>query len=296
MELLNSERKFYADFMEISMIILSHFQANQLVEAYKRSLNQTKVSLNLGISLSGVKISDSKFLFFDGQSLSLEQIKKIRESKNVCFFIENNQLKKIQTYSHKTKRFYKLFPTGINTAPSVEISGIRMHAVKDTNPIKDAQEKISVIKPIKDLLLDTCTGLGYTAILTSKYAQVYTYEKDENIIEIAKYNPWSKELFANKNIKIFHNDISKEIKNLRSEFFNNIIHDPPSFKICSELYTGDFYKELYRVLKQKGEMYHYIGSPGAKKGVNIEKGVINRLRNVGFKLIRRVANGVVVTK
>lgn len=276
------------------MIIISYFHAKELINAFNKRLNHAKVYLDLGISLNDVKIADDKFFFPDGQYISLEELNRITKAANSCFFIKDNKPKKIQLYSHKTKKFYKLYPTGINTAPTVEISGIRMHAVKNTDPYKDAKEKVNALKPIKGYVLDTCFGLGYTAIIAGKYAKVYTYEIDENIIEIARYNPWSKEVFRNKNIELTVGDICKEIKNIPDKYFDRIIHDPPSFKICAELYSEEFYRQLYRVLKPRGKLYHYIGSPGSKKGVNIEKGVLARLRNVGFGFVRKAVNGVVM--
>ena len=116
------------------------------------------------------------------------------------------------------------------------------------------------------------------------------------MVEIAKYNPWSGELFNNKNIHLVIGDIVEEIKNIRGDYFDSIIHDPPSFKIYSMLYTQEFYSHLYRVLKPEGKMYHYIGSPGGKKGINIEKGIIKRLNAEGFELLKISAKGVVVRK
>ena len=278
------------------MIVLSYFQAGEVLDAIKRGLTNPSVSLDLGITKSRIEIKGDFVVFPDMQEVSLEAIRKISNNNKVCFFIEDSQIKKVQTYSTATNKFYKLLPSGVNTAPAVEISGIRMHAVKHTNPIQDAESKISSILPLRGIVLDTCTGGGYTAIQASRFAKVYTYEIDNNVVEIAKYNPWSGELFNNKNIHLVIGDIVEEIKNIRGDYFDSIIHDPPSFKIYSMLYTQEFYSHLYRVLKPEGKMYHYIGSPGGKKGINIEKGIIKRLNAEGFELLKISAKGVVVRK
>ena len=279
------------------MIWLSHFQASVLRETFTIKENSVKVSLDLGITESIVKLEQGKFIFPDMQSLALEDIESIISSKNVCFLVEDNIVKKIQLYSAKTKRFYKLYPTSINTPPTVEISGIRMHSVKDIEPYKDAMDKVNAIKLIKGRILDTCFGLGYTSIMASKFTDVYSFEVDENILDIAKHNPWSKYAFISDKIYLKNGDIEEEIREINEEFFDGIIHDPPSFKICSKLYTENFYKELFRVLNSKGRLYHYIGNPSGKyRGRNLEKGVVNRLRNVGFRVIRKIAKGVVVVK
>lgn len=104
---------------------------------------------------------------------------------------------KMQFFSNETNKFYKLVPT--KDAPTLEISGIRMHVTKYMTPIQDTKKKIESVSPIKGIVLDTCMGLGYTAILASKRTDfVITCEKDGNVIEIAKFNPWSKELFNNQ--------------------------------------------------------------------------------------------------
>lgn len=88
-----------------------------------------------------------------------------------------------------------------------------MHRVGGINPIEDAILKINAILPVKGRILDTCMGLGYIAIIASKKArEVITVEKDLNVIEIGRINPWSEELYSRKNIDIIEGDISKEIK------------------------------------------------------------------------------------
>ena len=88
------------------MIWLSHFQASVLRETFTIKENSVKVSLDLGITESIVKLEQGKFIFPDMQSLALEDIESIISSKNVCFLVEDNIVKKIQLYSAKTKRFY----------------------------------------------------------------------------------------------------------------------------------------------------------------------------------------------
>src|SRR3989338_3637941 len=150
------------------MIILSHFQEKNILGMYVKKAESCEVSLDLGISLSKVSFSDGKVIFPDKQEIQIDDIKKIAETNKVCFAVEENTIKKIHLFSEDTNRFYKLLPTGFNTAPTVEISGIRMHAVKGISPLADAKQKVDSIKPFSGMVLDTCTGLGYTAILSSE--------------------------------------------------------------------------------------------------------------------------------
>lgn len=52
-------------------------------------------------------------------------------------------------------------------------------------------------------VLDTCTGLGYTAIAAARYkgvSGVVTVELDEVSLRMCARNPWSREMFENDKI------------------------------------------------------------------------------------------------
>ncbi|MEM2385135.1 MAG: methyltransferase [Candidatus Bathyarchaeia archaeon] len=192
-------------------------------------------------------------------------------------------------YSEKTGKFYRLVET--DTWPYLEISGIRMHRADEVDPKTDAILKIKALGKIYGSILDCCTGLGYTAILAAQkrsVREVITIEKDENVIFIAKQNPFSKALFENGKIKLIVGDVFEEIKNFNNEYFNFIIHDPPRINVAPELYSLEFYKQLFRVLKGNGRMLHYVGRPGIRQGKRYLKGIMERLRLAGFTRIRMV--------
>ena len=277
-------------------MIISHFQAQELLGAKKNKINEIMISLDLNLTKSKIKIQNNFFIFPDGQHLDEKQLEKIIKNDTTCFLIIDNSLLKIQLFSEQTKKFYKLVPT--RDAPTIEISGIRMHVTKNFTPWEDTKRKIGSISPIRGIVLDTCMGLGYTAILSSTYADfVITCEKDENVIEVAKFNPWSKGLFENKKINMLKTDIFEEIKLFKDEMFNEIIHDPPRLSLASQLYSLEFYKQLYRVLKKDGKLYHYTGSPGSKfRKIDLAKNVDERLRKVGFKNVKKVHYGLACKK
>jgi len=192
---------------------------------------------------------------------------------------------------------YKLIST--EDYPALMIDGILMHCIKLTSPKKDAENKVQILGIRKGKVLDICTGLGYTAIAASHVAdEVVTVEKDENVIEIAKNNKYSTELFGNKKIKLITSNAYDEIENFDEECFDYIIHDPPTVSRTGELYGEKFYKNLYCILKPGGKLFHYIPKPGSKyRNKSVEKGITNRLRNVGFvvKFYEKV-RGVVCVK
>ena len=180
----------------------------------------------------------------------------------------------------------------------MEISGIRMHVTKEMTPMEDTKKKIESISPLKGIVLDTCMGLGYTAILASKYADfVFTCERDENVLEIAKFNPWSKELFDNKKINILNASIFNQIKIFKNGMFDAVIHDPPRLSLATELYSSEFYKQVFRVLKNNGKLYHYTGSPGSRnRKINLAGNVAKRLKQAGFKEIKKAHYGLKAIK
>ena len=173
--------------------------------------------------------------------------------------------------------------------PTLSIDGIRMHRTKDTNPEDDARAKVSALNIREGILLDTCCGLGYTAIESAKYASlVVTYEKSPEVIELAKQNPCSRELFLDEKITLIEGDVFNEIKKFNNNYFNYIIHDPPRLAFAGELYGSVFYMQLFRVLARGGKMFHYIGSPGARyRNKNIKKGAVRRLMDSGFLVWKR---------
>lgn len=195
----------------------------------------------------------------------------------------------IRFYSEKTGKFYRLVET--ETWPYLEISGIRMHRADDIDPKTDAMLKIKALGRIYGSILDCCTGLGYTAILAAQkksVREVITIEKDENVIFIARQNPFSRALFENSKIKLIIGDVFEEIKNFDDEYFNFVIHDPPRINIAPELYSLEFYRQLFRVLKGNGRILHYVGRPGVRQGKRYLKGIMERLRLAGFSRIRMV--------
>ncbi len=182
----------------------------------------------------------------------------------------------------KRYSYYKL----IND--TIEIDGIRMHQTKKKTPLQDAKDKVNLIKLKKNyIVLDICTGLGYTAIESAKKSKfVISIENDINVIEMAKQNPNSSLLFSMENIQIILGNAEEIVKIFPSSYFDAIFHDPPRFSRAGELYSFKFYTELYRVLKKGKYLFHYTGKPGEKKGRNLPKGIKKRLKEAGFLSIK----------
>ncbi|AFK22468.1 methyltransferase domain-containing protein [Pyrococcus sp. ST04] len=266
-------------------------------EAREILKGKNKINVDLGKTSEkiNVEVRDGYVFFPDGTRLDIELVKKISEDESTVYFIENGTLYKAAIAG---SHFYKLVPT---VPPTIEINGIRMHRTKDVNPWEDTVIKVNTINPRPgEYVLDSCMGLGYTAIEAARRgAKVITIEKDKNVIELAKINPWSRDLFENPNIKIIQGDSYEVIKEFENEMFDAVIHDPPRFSLAGELYSEEFYRELFRVLKPGGRLFHYVGNPGKRyRRKDIQRGVMERLRKVGFIGVRRIeeALGVVARK
>lgn len=278
-------------------IILSYIQARSILNARKLAKTSIALSTDLGLSTADVLLETERIVFADGQWLAWESVEEIEGNKSVCFVVEDNQEAKIHFFSELLNRFYSLMPT--DRAPTLLISGIPMHRIQGITPDRDTLNKVRTIAPLTGRVLDTCTGLGYTAIKAAQTAEeVVTIELDPTVLEVARLNPWSRSLFENPRIHQIVGDTFDEIQELEDESFSRIVHDPPMFSLAGELYSGECYGHLRRVLKHKGRLFHYIGDLESRSGRNVARGVVRRLKEAGFARVTRKpgAFGVVAYK
>ncbi|MFA5008116.1 MAG: methyltransferase domain-containing protein [Candidatus Omnitrophota bacterium] len=234
------------------------------------------IKVDFGLKEINVCIDKENIIFSGINTINREE--KIKD--NFCYLINDNKIEPLAYFSDSTNRFYKLTPT--NDWPTLSIGSVPMH--KLSSPKSDTENKISLLKPY-GYTLDTCMGLGYSAILASKYAKVITFEKDENVYALAKLNPVSEELFFSGNIEVRQADISSAIKEFGANYFDCIMHDPPTFKLAPELFGAAFYAELYRVLKNGGRLFHYTPFYKISQGYDFPSKIREKLKKTGFKLL-----------
>ena len=279
------------------MLVISHYQAEPLLLARKAGKRSEATSPDLGLTEVEVRLEDTGVRFPGGERVSWADLEKIARSDTKCFVVEEGPIWDVQFFSEETNWLRSLMPT--RGAPTMLVSGISMHRIKGVDPYKDTLLKVKTLAPIMGRVLDTATGLGYTAIEAAKSAkQVVTIELDPAALEVARYNPWSKGLFDNPKIEQIVGDSYDEIEQFEANSFSRIIHDPPAFGLGGELYSSTFYKQLFRVLKHGGRLFHYIGDLESKSGRVITRGVVRRLEDAGFVRIHRrpEAFGVVAYK
>ena len=268
--------------------VLSGFDLRLLEHGVRR------LSLSLGKypPLEVKLIGDSIVFEWRGHEVSvpLDAIRSVLKSDRAVCAINPRTCDVVpaRKFDDEMGHYYQLVAIAPDTEPTLEIDGIHMHAVKDTTPLRDAVAKVRALGVRRgDVVLDVCTGLGYTAICELKAGakHVVSIEKDKNVLELASLNPWSEEL---EQVEVILGDACEVVRELEDGTFDRVLHDPP--RITPEtgnLYSRDFYRELFRVLKPGGSLFHYVGNPGQRRGKRILSGVAERLRDVGF-IIKRV--------
>ena len=258
--------------------IISSEELRKINKAIEQNLKEIEISLDLGLSKIKLNLAKNGFIF----DSKLIETRKVKDGDKSCYLITQTGLEKLQFISHESGKFYKLVPTQFR--PILKISGTSMHK-------KEFLDRLQRDR-LYGNVLDSGTGLGYSSIIISKTAEkVTTIEIDENVIEIAKLNPYSRELFNSRKIKRIIGNICQEIKKFENKEFNFVILDGGSVKGSEEFFSLDNYKEVFRVLKPKSKLYHYVPKHQIKRGRDFATEVIDRLKKSGFKYIVRDKEG-----
>ncbi|MFO8020477.1 MAG: hypothetical protein R6U96_17780 [Promethearchaeia archaeon] len=260
--------------------ILGHKGMRKIKNAIESQKKEHTISLSLNLNLNTAKVKISpqtrSFTLPNGETLNFPR--QFDPRKKVCYTIMDNQVHMMQTFDSKTDLFYQLVPTSYR--PILKISATPMHK----KPFLDYLER----KKLRGKIFDGGTGLGYSAIIASRTADnVITIERDPNVLDLARYNPHSYDLFTKPNIKIIQADITEEIKKHHYEKFDNLIQDGGMVNSSGTFYSQEHAHELFRVLKWKGRLYFYLPRHGIKKGRDFGAEQISRLKKAGFTLVKR---------
>lgn len=253
--------------------------AKKVLKAFAQKKETLSLSLDLNISTAEYGINNDTLILNDKLSINHGQIKKIAKKSGRVFLFDDKGLHIIE---HRNGGYYKLVPTGF--APTFEISGVKMHRSKDYDPFIDSKEKAQEVVQTGHHVLDTCGGLGYTAIWAVRLGarKVVTIERDPVVRKIRQQNPWSAELCSEK-IDQISGDSFLYLKKVNKGSFDSIIHDPPRFSLSGELYGREFYGYLHRALKKGGKLFHYTGNPyQQRKGSSFLMNAAKRLKESGF--------------
>ena len=235
-------------------------------------------SLDLDLSKTTVEVDAAGWTWQGRRYPYLDSCKD-----RTIYYWTGDDFQPVQRY---TSSLIKLVPTKWGP-PTFEIDGIKMLPTAHVSPYADAERKVGLIQPRGKSILDTCGGLGYFAAwcLAGKARQVLSFEKNADVIWLRSLNPWSPRMedAAGGALTLTHGDIAQQIVTLPGGSADAILHDPPRFGIAGELYSQVFYDQLARVLKRKGKLFHYTGSPNKlTSGRDVPAEVMKRLRRAGF--------------
>ena len=259
-------------------------------------------SLDLDRSTTSVGVGENSWSWQGTRFPFLETCKD-----RTVYYWTGEAFQPVARYTHS---LIKLVPTEWGP-PTFEIDGIKMLPTAKVSPYEDAQRKVALIRPRGKAVLDTCGGLGYFAAwcLQGQAARVHSFEKNVDVIWLRGLNPWSpstSELASRSSgepqtgadgsttsigagprsdtgLTLVHGDVTVEIATLPDQSFDAALHDPPRFGIAGELYSQVFYDHLARVLRPRGVLFHYTGTPNKlTSGRDVPKEVANRLRIAGF--------------
>ncbi len=277
-------------------VLLDHRSATVLREAASNASpaaepRSVDVSLDLNLSTARVDV-DGHHFHFQGTRFLLDEIREVsHESRKVFRAAEPPPGETICAWEPVrvyTEHYYQLVPTP--EAPTMEIDGIQMHRTTGVHPFAAARAFAAAVVRPGARVLDTCGGLGYTAIhaLRLGAAEVRSFEVSEGVLYLRAINPWSQLEADNERLRLEARDVFRGTVELEPASFDAIIHDPPRYALAPDLYSSAFYLRLQNLLKARGELFHYTGDPNSRRrGSSTVRRVIERLRAVGFRTTPR---------
>lgn len=259
----------------------------QLCAALRNGLSSVECSLDLQRSHTTVEVEPESWIFGDRRFPYLRECR----DRTVYYWAGEEFL----AAARFTGSLIKLVPTEWG-APTFEIDGVKMLPTARISPYADAEIKVGYVQPRGKVVLDTCGGLGYFAAwcLKGQAAQILSYEKSPDVLWLRSLNPWSPPAAAA--LRLIQGDITTQIASLGDGSVDAILHDPPRFRLAGELYSQVFYDSLARVLKGRGKLFHYTGSPNKlTSGRAVGNEVAERLRRAGF-VAEIQGDGVLATR
>ncbi|WP_019028074.1 class I SAM-dependent methyltransferase [Colwellia piezophila] len=264
---------------------LHTINARQALDAIAKGLSCVRLSTDLNISEQDFSLSDQGLVLDEDNQLSLAELKKIVKKTQRIYLCSDGDMVPLED---RSSGYYKLVPTA--GAPLLEISGVKMHISKGTDPFVSASDMALQAVRKGDNVLDCCSGLGYAAIAAHRLgaSEVLTIELSREVMGLRAQNPWSNDL-GKEGIVQRQGSSFELIKTMPVTSFDSVIHDPPRFSLAGELYSEEFYRQIFRVLRRDGRLFHYTGNPHVvKKGSSFVDGVIRRLKAAGFKNVQKV--------
>ena len=166
-------------------------------------------------------------------------------------------------------------------------------------------------------LLDVCFGLGNNSLAAFGVAananhrmDITALEMDKRVVRAAaecfqtletdpvdwravlsKLHSNSSFITHNSSLSLLWGDARWLIQNLRDDSFDIVFHDPFSSQHCPELWTVEFFQQLYRVMKPNGVLLTYSSSLPVR-GAMLEAGFLIGETRPGHEM----GNGTIAAK
>ena len=254
--------------------LLTAETCRQLANARDAGLSELECTLDLQRSLSKVNITVS---YWESEGARYTYLDGGKERTVYAWM--NGGFEPVSRYRDS---LIKLVPTPWG-APTFEIDGIKMLPSAERSPYTDAEHKVKKLKTRGKAVLDCCGGLGYFAAwcLLEGATAVHSFEKNPDVMWLRSLNPWSPATHAR--LRLQEGDVAHAIETLPARSYDVVLHDPPRFAIAGDLYSENFYRQLARVIKPRGMLFHYTGAPNKiARGRDLAAEVLRRLAAVGF--------------
>ncbi|CAM9520244.1 unnamed protein product [Discosporangium mesarthrocarpum] len=202
--------------------LIGHFQAKKLLDKRGHGGSPFMGSLDMGMTRREIfSLPDGVGLQLEGEDRPVRIItwdelefivKRAGKGQYGCWELYGDGETapwKVSALSKTTNRPAMLCaPLRGQGPPTMVLGGFTMHRIsggdqkKVMNPAKDTKNKVEAAKInwTQGRVLDTCTGLGYTAIAAARergVTGVVTVELDPVSLEMCRHNPWSRDLFSN---------------------------------------------------------------------------------------------------
>lgn len=190
---------------------ISHHEAKNIL-SFRSKTDPVEVSLtastDLSMSQKPIILTSEGLCVTSSENLlaTWDELTDIANKGQGCYSLYDDGSKPwhVSTLSKSTGIPASLCPPLVDAgAPTMVLGGFTMHRIAgdNMNPMIDTAAKLSCLKFFQGAsVLDTCMGLGYTAIgagnkVKGSGGKVTTIEYDEASIEMAAHNPWSQQLF-----------------------------------------------------------------------------------------------------
>lgn len=162
--------------------------AIQAVDAIAKGLSNLRLSTDLYLSDHEYALINNELILDEDNKLTAADLKNIVKKIGRIYRCSDSEIDPLED---RSAGYYKLVPTA--ETPLLEVSGVKMHISKSTDPFTSASEMSLQAVRTGDKVLDYCSGLGYAAIAVHCLAasEVTTIELSPEVMNLRALNSWS---------------------------------------------------------------------------------------------------------